>query len=594
MTQDAAPKLLVVADEPKNLHTISRILASHDLEIVFASSGEEALREVLQHNFFLILMDVQKPELNGLDTARLILGNKKTAHLPIIFVTATSKEEQLVMEGYDAGAVDYIYKPVNPFVLASKVSIFRDLHERSEALRRTNDELAQAREALKQSHEKLSHIELHDSLTGLANRKNFANSLSQAILRADRARQKLAIFFLDLDNFKTVNDTLGHDAGDELLKTVASRLRDSVRKNDLVARFGGDEFAVLMENIRDNKDVAVIAEKMLALVGQNNPLRNRNLIVTPSIGIAVYPIASNDQDQLMEFADIAMYRAKKDGRNAYRFYSEELQSMELEFSEMRFDLRRAIDGDQLEVHYQPQIDTKSQQIIGFEALVRWNHPEKGLLSAKDFITVAEQSGLIREIGARVLEEACTQYQSWRHTQLITSNHVRMSVNVSALQIRSGNFVETIDEIFAKTGMQPDHLELEVTESTLIDDLDHFVRILNDLDNRGISIAMDDFGTGFASYRHLQHLPVHHLKIDRGFIARIQEDERDLEIVSSMITMAKALGLYVTAEGVELFEQAELLKDIDCDRMQGYFFARPDTPEVIERLLEDQQQHAQQD
>jgi len=498
------------------------------------------------------------------------------------------------MEGYDAGAVDYIYKPVNPFVLASKVSIFRDLHERSEALRRKNDELAQARKALKQSNEELSHIELHDSLTGLANRKNFAHSLSQAILRADRDRQKLAIFFLDLDNFKTVNDTLGHDAGDELLKTVASRLRDSVRKNDLVARFGGDEFAVLMENIRDNKDVAVIAEKMLALVGKNNPLRNRNLIVTPSIGIAVYPVASNDQDQLMEFADIAMYRAKKDGRNAYRFYSEELQSMELEFSEMSFDLRRAIDGDQLEVHYQPQIDTKSQQIIGFEALVRWNHPEKGLLSAKDFITVAEQSGLIREIGARVLEEACTQYQSWRHTQLITSNHVRMSVNVSALQIRSGNFVETIDEIFAKTGMQPDHLELEVTESTLIDDLDHFVRILNDLDNRGISIAMDDFGTGFASYRHLQHLPVHHLKIDRGFIARIQEDERDLEIVSSMITMAKALGLYVTAEGVELFEQAELLKDIDCDRMQGYFFARPDAPEVIERLLEDQQQHAQQD
>jgi diguanylate cyclase (GGDEF)-like protein len=588
------PKLLVVDDEEKNIHAIRRILESMDIEIYEASSGQNALLQVLHHKFFLILMDVQMPEMSGFETAELMLENRKTSQTPIIFITAVSKDERYVAKGYHSGAVDYIYKPIDPLSLTSKVSVFRQLwvqrleiEQSNVAFRQLNRQLLETSETLQRSNEELEHIALHDALTGLANRRLFLSSLEKAIERSKRVGTHLAIFFLDLDNFKGVNDTLGHNAGDELLVKIAERLKMSVRTSDLIARLGGDEFAIMAEEIKVDLLAASIAQHILDVVSLPIEIRGHTIYQTPSIGIASYPSCGTDVDSLMQSTDTAMYRAKKDGRNNYRFYSEKLHSLAAEYAGLTVELKRALEADQLEVYYQPQIQTQTGQVGGLEALVRWHHPERGLICANDFIAVAEHSGLIRDLGSWVLEKSCVQFSQWIDEGIIKNEHLTIGVNISTNQFHQKDWVQSISDVISRSAIRASQLELEITETAIIDDMEYCIELLQRLIEIGVMIAIDDFGTGYASYRHLQQLPVHTLKIDKSFIDNIPGKMKDVEIVKAIITMAKALGLKISVEGVETQQQVQMLKEEQVDLLQGYYFYRPMTAEKMAEVLKEQ-------
>lgn len=593
-TISQTPSLLVVDDEVNNIHAVKRILEHLDIEIVAADSGEEALRQVMNKEFFLILMDVQMPEISGFETAELILENRKTAHIPIIFITAASKDERYIAKGYHSGAVDYIYKPIDPLVLSSKVTIFRKLWdqrleiERSNiAFKKLNQQLMQASATLERSNQELEHIALHDALTGLANRRLFLLNLEKAIERAKRNNTHVAIFFIDLDNFKGINDTLGHSAGDELLVKIAERLGMSVRTSDLVARLGGDEFAIMAEGIKVKHLAGIIAQHILDVVSLPIELQVKTIVQTPSIGIASYPNCGSDVDSLMQSADTAMYLAKKEGRNNYRFYSDNLHTLATEHSLLNKELTQALEKGALEVYFQPQIEAQTEKVGGIEALVRWNHPDKGLICAIDFISVAEHSGLINKLGAWVIERSCIQFNEWIEAGAIKNEHLTIGVNISTNQLHQKDWIAVINKIIERSSITAHQLELEITETTIIDDIGYCTELLQKLSAAGFVIAIDDFGIGYASYRHLQQLSVNTLKLHKSFIEDIPAKKADIEIVKSIISMAKALEIKVTAEGVETREQAELLSELGCDLMQGFYYHRPMSAEKMGAILQAQ-------
>lgn len=586
----AQPKLLVVDDDAANILTMRDVVEPLGVEVIEACDGEQALSKVLHHDFFLILMDVQMREDQGFQTADFIFENRRTAKIPIIFVTVIGTEERYVHERYSSGPVDYIYKPLDSHVLGGKISVFMGLWQQREELLRANSELALLNRkladtgaALARSNEDLSYQALHDALTGLVNRTYFCNSLGNALSRCRRSGQHLGVLFIDLDNFKGINDTLGHDAGDELLKVMAQRLARAVRSSDLVARFGGDEFAILLEHTSGDLTTTRIADNVLNVLSMPVPLRGQEFHLSASIGIALYPGCGPNVDELMKCADIAMYQAKKDGRNNYRFYSEDLQSLAVNQARLHNELKAALDHNMLEVYYQPQVTMPSEEIYGVEALVRWNHPDRGLLSAAEFIPVAEQTGLISQLGEWVFLTACQQLKQWMDAGL-TGPDFTMAINVSAKEIHQAGLVERIARVIEEVGIQARQIELEITETVLIDDLELCARVLQKIADLGVKIAIDDFGAGYASYQHLQRLPIHTLKIDRSFVENLANNPKDEEIVKSMIHMSKALDMKVTAEGVEDAEQADVLRCCDCDLLQGYYFSKPLPVGALENLL----------
>lgn len=422
----------------------------------------------------------------------------------------------------------------------------------------------------------------HDPLTGLPNRKLFLFRLRQALAKKEHSERMLAVAFLDLDQFKFINNSLGHHVGDLLLKEVAARLNGCLRNTDTVSRLGGDEFTIILDHIAKQEDTALVVEKIFTSFAKPFRLEDHEIFVTSSVGIAIYPTDGETAENLLRNADTAMYHAKEKGRNNYQFFAEELNEKMSERLSMNTGLRRALQRDEFLLHYQPRINPATGRIASTEALIRWQHPEKGLIPPGKFIPRAEETGLIIPIGEWVLRTACAQNQAW---QIAGLPPMRVSVNVSVRQFTQQNIVDVIRDILAETGLEPEFLELEITESVIMLNPDLAIKTLGDLKAMGISIAIDDFGTGYSSLMNLKRLPVDVIKIDRSFISGIAVEKSDETLVSTIISMGHNLGLSVVAEGVETGEQLAFLAERACQEVQGFYLSKPLPPGSMNLLLE---------
>ncbi|HXU94233.1 MAG TPA: EAL domain-containing protein [Gallionella sp.] len=441
-------------------------------------------------------------------------------------------------------------------------------------------ETLRARTEHRLTEEKLGFLAQHDPLTKLPNRLLLRDRFDLAAAAAERERSGLAMLFLDLDNFKQVNETLGHNLGDQLLRCIAERLNSCIRDTDTISRQGGDEFTILLADVRDLGIIGGIAQDVLEAFSDPVDLDGRLLNVSSSIGIGVFPNDGVEFDTLLKKAETAMYHAKESGRNTYRFFNEQMNIDALEQLQMQSQLRNAIKNGELRLHYQAQIDIGRGGITGFEALVRWNHPEAGMIAPAKFIPLAERSGLIIPIGEWVLNEACRQAKAW----LDSGHPLVMAVNLSALQFRRGNLLETVADALERSGLPPRYLELELTESILLHDMEAAMQTLHSLKAMGVKLSIDDFGTGYSSLSYLKRLAVDKLKIDQSFVRDLTEDPEDAAIVKAIIQLGHTLQLSIIAEGVETDSQLAFLRNYGCDEVQGYFFSRPIPPDEASGLL----------
>ena len=433
----------------------------------------------------------------------------------------------------------------------------------------------------KAAEERIRHLAQHDTLTGLPNRALLTDRIGQAIARASRLQLRVAVMFLDLDRFKTINDSLGHQAGDQLLLTTASRLTSCLREGDTVARLGGDEFVVVLPDVRENRNISSVASKILTELALPVSLEKQQLQVSGSIGVALFPEDGADAETLMRKADNAMYHAKAGGRNNFQLFTAEMNASVQHRLQLETSLRQALTRDQFTLHFQPQFDLNSGQIVSGEALIRWNHPHKGMVMPGDFIRLAEEIGLIVPLGDWVLRAVCRHNRLWQDQ---ARPPLRIAINLSARQFSQNTLPETIARALAETGLPPSSLELEITESEMMQRSDETLGALQELHDMGVSISVDDFGTGYSSLSYLKQLPIDRLKIDKSFVRDISTDPDDAAIVSAIIAMAHHLKLKVVAEGVETEEQLAFLRAHRCDEAQGFHLARPMASEEFSRFV----------
>lgn len=563
-SKDVAPKseavrILVVDDDEVDRMSILRALRhwTTPLEIVEASTGEAALEAFGASHFDAVLLDYRLPDMDGLDVLRRMTSGQ-LGSTAVIILTGMDNDA-LAEQCIEAGAQD--------FVLKQEISSRRLLRAIMHARMRHKIELD-----LLESREHLRKLAEQDQLTGLANRYFFDQSLRSAIARANRYNESLALLMLDLDDFKLVNDSQGHDVGDLMLRMVADRLREVVRDGDILCRLGGDEFAIL--TFRDGHDLNfhLLAERLVKVLIEPMMINGAQLTTAVSIGIAVFPENTTDAAELFKCADLAMYRAKSEGHNQICYFSEDLQNQVERRVQVEYDLRSAVSGNQLELFYQPQIYSEDEKICGAEALIRWNHPTRGLMGPGEFLDIAETTGQIVSIGAWVIETACNHMKEGLRRP--DGSPIKVAVNISPRQIRESDIVALIRDNIERTGVNPHDLLVEVTESLLIDDLERTQAILDEVAALGVQIAIDDFGTGYSSLAYLKMLPLSTLKVDKSFLDYIPEGEKDCRMLKALIQMAHSMDFKVVVEGVETREQADVSRSYGADIFQGYYFAKP--------------------
>jgi diguanylate cyclase (GGDEF)-like protein len=694
--------LILVADDEATQRLLTRqALEQAGFEVVEARNGELALQRYDQQRPDLILLDVRMPKLDGFAVCARIRQRVDGGEVPIVMVTGL-EDIVSIEQSYQAGATDFITKPVVWSILSHRVRYLLRAADAIQALRQSESRRIQAQqvarlanwdwdmvrdqvwwsdeifrlfpiepgaldaafqsflkfvhpddrqrvnaaidEALnnkaaylvehrlmgqdgsevtveqqaevvfgendtplrmigtvqdvsdrKHKEQQIHQLAYYDALTGLPNRALFRKHAERALRSAKRNGYRMALIFLDLDDFKYINDTLGHEAGDQLLCKIADYLQHSIRASDLVAKFetedahgaslsrlGGDEFTVLLPNLQEIEAAAKVAERVLEQLRSPIKIQGKEFFITGSLGIALYPNDGDSVDALLKYADIAMYHAKQGGRNSFRFFAKHMdEQVQLRLS-MESKLKQALDRDELDLHYQAKVEIATGRIIGVEALLRWHNPEMGQVSPAQFIPVAEETGLIVPIGEWVLESACRQAQSWRRAGL---DPVNIAVNLSSHQFRRGGLIERVEQVLASTGWDAQWLELELTESAIMENAQETIRVLNQLKAMGISLSVDDFGTGYSSMAYLKRFPLDVVKIDQSFVKDIADDPNDATIVKAIIALAHGLNLITIAEGVETEQQLNFLRQHGCDQIQGYLVNRPVPAEQMALLLQ---------
>lgn len=558
-------KVLLVDDQLSHRAALSAELQAMGHDVVEAGNAEDAVALFTSLRPDAVLLDVAMPGHDGHWAAQQIRQAEPEGWTPILFLSGRVSDADLAA-GIEAGGDDYLFKPVSPVVLQAKLRAMQRLWGLHHQLQTLTDQL-------RASNADLQAQSLHDPLTGLANRRCFIERLEESLKETAHHGERLAVLFIDLDQFKQVNDSLGHGVGDELLVSVAARLSEHVRLIDMLARLGGDEFICLMEAVRDEDEVELLAREILGAFEYPFKLGDHELYLTASVGISLCPADGHSVLDLMRNADTAMYRAKMLGRGNFHFYTAEMTREAQERIQMENLLRRALDNGELSVHLQPQVEARSARLVGAEALVRWNSPELGLVMPMRFIPLAEDSGLIVGLGNWVLRETCRQFMQWRMSGFELP---QVSVNLSVKQLERPEFIDVLGEILDETGMDPSHLKLELTESVVMAVGDAFTP-LERLRDLGISLALDDFGTGYSSLSYLKMLPVQQLKIDRSFVEGIGRNTGDEAIIRTIMELARSLRFEVVAEGVETVEQADFLAALGCEQLQGYLHGKAVAP-----------------
>jgi len=544
-------KLLLVEDDHKEALRINTMLKEglqNQYTLEQRLSVSEALDLVRQQSFQAIILDLHLPEGQSFESIPQFIQYCPGA--PILILSGVEDEEQAI-RAVKSGAQDYLIKGQT-----SSSTLCRAIRYAMERHRAT---------------QRITQLAHYDHLTGLANRGLFYERLNCAVARCNRNDMAMALMFLDLDHFKAINDTLGHECGDSLLKTVATRIKRCIREIDTGVRLGGDEFAVLLEQIISVEDVAAVAQRILQLLAQPIIVNHHQLQITGSLGVTIYPWDSANPQALLSHADAAMYRAKARGGNNYQFYTAGMKTAGLDGSTLEVELRRALAKKEFLLHYQPQMNLRTKQVIGMEALLRWHHPYQGLIGPNHFIPQAEENGMIIPIGEWVLRAASKQAKYWEK-QGFTTPHV--AVNLSARQIHQGNLPALIQDILQHFHLDPENLKLELTETFLIHETEETLKTLRELKAMGVHLYIDDFGAGYASLRYLKSFPVDGIKLDQSLIQQLPHNTHDAAIVDAIISLGKSLGLQVIAEGVETQEQADFLEEHGCDTMQGYWIAPP--------------------
>lgn len=554
-------RLLLVDDDELDRMAVERVLRNPKLvkDIVHANTAVKALKLFDEIEFDVVLLDYRLPDMECLDVLSRITQHADKA-AAVVILTGMEDNEIIERKCIFAGAQDFLLK--------------KELSERHLTKALVH---AQARHALNskliETHKRLKYLAENDPMTGLSNRYYFEEHLRGAIQRAQRLNFQLGLVYLDIDNFKLINDSLGHDSGDLLLQNIAQRLLEVVRDGDVVCRLGGDEFAIIVHDLETETSVGALAQRVIESVREPIVLKNKEQFVTCSIGIATYPRCATTAEDMLKRADLAMYQVKREGRNGFHFFSEILQVQILHRIMLEGELRAQRFQNQLVQFYQPVINAKDFQVCGAEMLVRWNHPTGGILPPSDFIDIVEELGFIAAIDTENRRLACKQLVQWRKEGLVDSQFV-LAVNASEQLLRSESLHNDIKLNLEDTNLAGECLTVEVTESVLVSDFEKTASLLNRIIGLGVKVAIDDFGTGYSSMAYLKWLPATILKIDRSFVQNVQANETDCKVLKAIIVMAKSLDLEVIVEGVETVNQARLCREFGADKLQGYLFSKP--------------------
>ena len=598
---DAQPRLLIVDDISDNRSILKRRFERRGFDVTEAESGLIAIDLIERNPFDLVLLDVMMPGIDGMETLKRIRSQKSASALPVIMVTAKSESDNIV-DALEQGANDYVTKPVDFAVALARVNtqISRRRAEQQVAL--ANEELRRANEDLERRVEERTHrlidanqrlkeeiadreelqaksqyLAYHDSLTGLGNRLLFKEQLDEALRDVSVTPYPLAVLFLDLDGFKAVNDTLGHSVGDLLLKSIAAKLRDLLPATDRIARLGGDEFAILQISSPQPTSSTHLAESIIEIVGCPHNIDGHEVTVGASIGIAIARPGEMSTENLLKSADLAMYSAKSEGRGTYRIFDPQMDAILQTRRSLERDMRTSLAQGGFELYYQPLVNLQTKRVTAFEALMRWHHKERGSVPPSEFIPVAEDMGLIIQLGEWALRQACMEAANW-------PDDIRVSVNLSPLQFSKGNLVSTVVSALATSGVAASRLELEITESVLLEKTERNIAILNQLRELGIRISMDDFGTGYSSIGYLRSFPFDKIKIDQSFVRDLLVDDGSLAIVRAIASLGVSFGMTTTAEGVETEEQMRCLNLEGCVEVQGYLYSKPVPTSEIAAVL----------
>ncbi|QSX40383.1 putative bifunctional diguanylate cyclase/phosphodiesterase [Shewanella cyperi] len=564
-------RLLLIDDDEVDREAIVRALGQsvHRFHVTEANCAKEGLDMAARRHFDGILLDYLLPDANGLEVLTHL--NRTSLDQTAVVMISRYEDERLAERCIELGAQDFLLKDE---VTSGRLT---------RSIRNAKQRSAMA-QALRISHEKLKELAEHDSLTKLVNRYGFELCLNRALSQVKRQRDMLAVILLDLDDFKGINDTLGHQMGDILLVEVASRLSKVVRESDLIARIGGDEFVVLVTEQEGRYFPLSLAKRLLKAFEDSFHIGETEIMISASLGIAMYGESADSASELLKCADIAMYRAKKLGRNQAQFYSEELDREVRQRNRIEQGLKKAIKNNELRLYYQGKFDAVSGRLMGMEALLRWMHPEDGLLGPDAFLPVAEEIGMMEDIGNWVLYTALKQTRTWQLLLADSGQALPVAINLSASQIGGESLSDKIKGALDLSGLPPQLLELEITENALIEEPKQLARELEQVVALGVTLALDDFGTGFSSLEHLRHFPIQVLKIDKSFVATVGKDDKGCRLLSALINFARGFDVIAVAEGIETEEQAKFCRDRGCDLLQGYLYSKPLTVEEFEQNL----------